>query len=133
MSGFTFRHTDAENWHVSHGLAAHPNAKPDVYGIVMTSRGVLSIPFAAMAVGIYAVVDRFDQIRYVGKVCRNDPSAIRARFAQHHAATRHWFAVWLLPLDDACPNRLVECLESQLIRAYRPCDNTQHARFQGWT
>lgn len=128
MSGFTFRRADADRWHSLHGLAAHPHAQPDLHGLTMTTVGTITVPTAAMAVGIYAVIDEYDQLRYIGKVCRNDPSAIRDRLAHHHAAAPDWYAVWLLPLRDRCPNPLVEVLESHLIRAYRPCDNTQHSR-----
>lgn len=128
MPGFTFRRADAARWHAIHGLAAHPHAQPDIYGLTMTAVGTIAVPTAAMAVGIYAVVDEFEKLRYIGKVRRDDPAAVRDRLAHHHAANPDWFAVWLLPLQDRCPNQLVGILESQLIRAYRPCDNTQHSR-----
>lgn len=127
MPGFTFRRADADRWHAVHGLAAHPHARPDLHGLTATV-GTIAVSTGAMAVGIYLVIDRFDQLRYIGKVCRDDPTAIRDRLNRHHAATTDWFAVWLLPLHDRCPNQLVEMLESQLIRAYRPCDNIQHSR-----
>ena len=128
MPGFTFRRADADRWHAVHGLVAHPHAMPDLYGLTVTGLGTIHVPTAAMAVGIYLVVDCYDQLRYIGKVCRDDPAAIRDRLAHHHAASTDWCAVWLLPLHDHCPNRLVEALESQLIRAYQPCGNTHHSR-----
>jgi len=131
MPGFTFRRADAHRWHAIHGLAAHPHAPPDVYALAGIPCGNVYAPTALAAVGIYLIVDRFDELHYIGKVCRGTPTAVRDRLASHHAATTSWFAVWILPLHDRCPNQLVEVLESQLIRAYRPCGNVQHNRLRG--
>lgn len=85
----------------------------------------------AMAVGVYVVVDADDVVQYIGKVCREDPSAIRDRFANHHASRDTWDGVWLLPLRDDCPNHVVETLEASMIRAYRPTGNVLFASRAG--
>lgn len=125
--GFPFRADAAYRWWAHHGTAAHRFAAPDLHGITASPERAVLEPVAAMAVGLYVVVDSDDLAQYIGKVCRDDPSAIRSRFATHHAATNDWAAVWLLPLRDDCPRRLVLRLEAEMIRAYRPCGNVHHA------
>jgi len=128
MGGFTFRAGDAEGWHRSHRRAAHPHAPVDLCGVTpLKGRGALLMSSTAMAVGVYVVVDTDDVVQYIGKVCREDPSAIRDRFATHHACRYTWDGVWLLPLRDDCPNHVVETLEANMIRAFRPTGNVVFA------
>ncbi len=82
-----------------------------------------------MAVGLYVAVDEDDTVQYIGKVCRRgNPDAVRDRHYRHENATVEWVGLWLLPLRDDCSNDVVRQLERDLIRAYDPVDNTQHAR-----
>ena len=121
-----FGDDDAHRWMKSFGTMAHEANFYDFYAIDHDGEAILLSESAAMAVGIYVVVDMDDCVRYIGKVCRADPRGIQDRFAHHHAATIDWAGVWLLPLSDDCPDRTVQQLEEQMIAAFRPDGNIQH-------
>ena len=121
-----FGEPEAWHWFKSFGSLAHETNLFDLYAIEHADGDVVLSPSAAMAVGIYVVVDLDDCIRYIGKVRRRGIEGIQERFADHHAAATSWAGAWLLPLRDDCPDRTVLDLEEQMIAAFRPDGNLQH-------
>jgi hypothetical protein len=120
-----FGECDARRWFCHLGDNVHPSNPYDLHDLHIDVDGHVTMG-AAMAVGLYVVVDADERCRYIGKVTRRHPGGIRDRFWCHHAAKAEWDAVWLLPLRDDCPDALVRQLEAELIGAWQPDGNIQH-------
>jgi hypothetical protein len=84
---------------------------------------------------VYVAWDSRRGCRYVGSVCRQGPSAVGDRLAEHYAhrtagAYRRmsWCLLTVLPLVDGTPLETVRITEGWTARLLNPADGSAHPR-----
>jgi hypothetical protein len=80
-----------------------------------------------VASGVYVVEDALDRVRYVGSVCRPGNSrGIACRLREHlrdPGKRLTWHHVWVVPLREDTPRRIVRAVEGAVGAELTPVGN----------
>ncbi|MER7756209.1 hypothetical protein [Kitasatospora sp. NPDC097643] len=87
------------------------------------------------ASAVYIAWDARCSCRYVGSVCRQSPTAVGDRLAEHHqhrtegpARRAGWAVLTVLPVRADAPPRIVQAAEGWAARLLGPLDGAAHPR-----
>lgn len=80
-----------------------------------------------VSTAVYIAVDGSNDVHYVGSVCRESLSGLRARFKGHEQTARFafWKALYIIPLLAGTPTNQVRSIEGEVGRMLNPPGNVR--------